>query len=312
MNVRSRTHQTFLGVLLAMLTVGAEPAHAQWAVYDAANHATNIEHKIQDTLHWIQQLNDNIQHYEMLIKQWTTAKDILTNAEKLVDHNVRWASTMASIGASVRGVFQIKEQIQSLVRLRIVALKSISGRLKRGIFDPSADLRDLEEYLTFGLGRASYARIATLQRLADFDNTLQTLYERWQTACAKKAGLEKELENLKRRHDEAVARGDAPDAIASVELQIKQVEQQIADIDKVIDDLWTKLVERARLYHARIVDREDAAAQILVTEAAWNEVLPLKDDALDELERYDGSQRDSRPRWVDPPADPGPVFGGQQ
>lgn len=313
MKAGSRLRQALLGLLVGLLLTGGTPAAAQWTVFDPTNYALQTAWKIEEASRWIERVQQHIETYQMLINQWLTLKDVLTNAEKLVNHNHEWAMTMAGIGASVRGIFKIKDQIESLVRLKITALKNIGGRLKRGIFDPDADLADLEEYLKHGIGRTSWAYLANLERLANFDNTLETLYERWQAACAKKAALMKELERLRELHDQAVAKGKSPDSIHSLEIQIKQVEQQINDINKLIDELWTVLVERARRYHARIVVRERAGMEIVAVEGAWEQVFDYKEDAMRRLEEYDAQARLNREGVQQPPADPGPIFpGGRQ
>jgi len=301
--------QLVLGILLGCLLNASmpQPVDAQWTVYDPANHATALEKKIEDWVHWTQELQDNIRKIELLVKQWTTMKDVLRNAEKLVSHNTTWAATMASIGNSIRGIYRLKDMLVGLVRYRIRALVSIRDRLKNGLFNPAADLQDLEDYLRDGLGRTSAARIATLERLASFDVILQTLYERWSEACARRAGLEKEKKELQTRHDEAVARGDAPDAISSIEFQIQQVDQKLMEINKQIDELWAQMTERAKKYHVRLDERQQAAVQVAAMSDAWEEFFTIKQEFIDTLENYADTYNSSRPKWVDPPTS-GPVI----
>lgn len=299
----TRLRQMVLGVVLGGLLTASvpKPVVAQWTVYDPANHATAIEHKIEDWLHWVQQLQDNIRKIELLVKQWTTMKDVLVNAEKLVAHNVTWAATMASIGNSIRGIYRLKSSLINLVRYRVRALISIRNRLKNGLFNPSADLEDLEEYLRDGLGRASVARIATLERLASFDVTLQTLYERWSEACARRAGLEKEKTELEARHEAAVARGDAPDAIASIEEQLQMVDSKLIEINKLIDELWTEMTERAKKYHVHLEARQRAGRQAAEMAVAWDDFFVIKQEFIDTLEEYAANYDRQRQRWMSPP-----------
>ena len=303
----TRTKQVLLGTVLAGLVVTSlpAPAEAQFGgiVYDPQNHATNIQHRIENWLHWVQQLQDNITKIEYMIKQWTTMKDVLFNAEKLVAHNTTWAATMASIGNSIRGIYRLKSSLLSLVRYRVRALISIRNRLKNGLFDPAADLEDLEEYLRDGLGRSSAARIATFNRVASHNVRIQTLYERWSEKCAVRAGLEKELAELKERHEAAVRKGDAPDAISSLEFQIQQVEHKLIEINKQIEELWAELVESLKALQARLENREKKAKQVASQKVAGEKFFDIKDEFIDRLEDFARHAETSRPRWVNPPND---------
>jgi hypothetical protein len=54
---------------------------------------------------------------------------------------------MSNIGRTVRGAYQLKNQVEAIVTTRLKWLKSIDDRLRNGIFDPDADMRDFDEYL---------------------------------------------------------------------------------------------------------------------------------------------------------------------
>jgi DNA repair exonuclease SbcCD ATPase subunit len=296
-----RTRLAVTGLLVGLLATGATPANAQWTVYDPAQYALQTERRIEEASRWIEKVRHHVEKYQMMINQWVTLKDVLTNAEKLVGHNLRWASTIASIGKSIRGIYTLQDQIENLVTLKIRAFRNIYSRLRNGIFDPGADLQDLEEYLRHGLGRSSAARIATLDRLANLDPVLQTAYERLSMACAKRAALENERDCLRGEHAEAVARGDAPSAIEHVEAKINDVEQQIVEVQREIDRWWIEMTERAKKYHAHLEARHAAALSVWADEQAWESFFSIKEAVINEIEDYDRAHRDTRPRWVDPP-----------
>ncbi|HKP13165.1 MAG TPA: hypothetical protein VJZ91_13690, partial [Blastocatellia bacterium] len=182
--------QVFIGLLLGLFIMPAPVAQAQWTVYDPAQYALQWEKRIEEANRWLQTISHYARMYENAVQQLTTIKGVLTQAEKLVFHNSVWLATMSDIGRTVRGVFLLKNQLEALVKTRIRAIKAINDRLHNGIFDPDADLRDLEEYLKDSIGRTSQDTVANLERLARMDNQLERLLYDMQTASARKAGAE--------------------------------------------------------------------------------------------------------------------------
>src|SRR5262245_66089255 len=82
---------------------------------------------------------------------------------------------MSNIGRTVRASFQLKDQLEAIVTTRLTMIKRIDDRLRNGIFDPEADLRDLDEYLRDSIGRSSQDMIANRERLVRMDNQLAML-----------------------------------------------------------------------------------------------------------------------------------------
>lgn len=296
-----------IGLLLGLLLAPLQ-ARAQITVYDPANYAVQTAWKLEEANRWVETITHYARVVEYQIKQWLTLKDVLTNAERLVSHNVAWANTMAGIGRSIRAVYQLKASLQNLVRLRIVALKNIHQRLERGIFDPEADLEDLDEYLRSGIGREAAARLAKLERLASFDNTLQTLYERWQRACATRAGLETQYEKAKERLAALERDGTCPACISDTKAEINSIEEQLIEVKRLIDEIWKDLTARAARYHVRINEEQDFAREVAKMDEAWDRFLVIKQEGLDRLDRWAIDREGMRPRRVAPPADLGPVL----
>ena len=141
----SRPRQVMLGILLgSMLSMSMpQPAEAQWTVYDPANHATALEKKIEDWLHWTQELQDNIRKIELLVKQWTTMKDVLRNAEKLV-------TDLTAFGGHARRFLESAPRLRGW-RVEQVAIATEHSRATRQACERAGfiaqDLRDLTEGL---------------------------------------------------------------------------------------------------------------------------------------------------------------------
>ncbi|MGH9930121.1 MAG: hypothetical protein ACREA9_12990, partial [Pyrinomonadaceae bacterium] len=147
--------QMLIGILLGLLVMPPQVAQAQWTVYDPAQYTLQLEKKIEEANRWLKTISQYAQMYEKAVQQVTTLGGILKTTEDLVAKNKNMIATMSNIGQTVRGTFYLKNQLEALVLTRIRAIKAINDRLRNGIFDPEADLRDFEEYLRDSIGRSS-------------------------------------------------------------------------------------------------------------------------------------------------------------
>src|SRR5437868_668009 len=143
---------------------GAPTAHAQFVVYDQAAFTQHLQEYIKEAERWVETVNHYTTMVENAVKQVTTLGGILTLIDRTVARDDSIFASFANLGRSIRGVFTLKRQIEALVVRNIRSLKNIDDRLKAGIFNPQADLADLEDYLKSSIGRASQDRAATLER----------------------------------------------------------------------------------------------------------------------------------------------------
>src|SRR5262245_43494146 len=114
-----------------------------------------------------------MEHYQKLVEQLTTLSGVLKATEDLVAKQKNAITTMSNIGRTIRASFQLKDQLEAIVTTRLDMIKRIDDRLRNGIFDPEADLRDLDEYLRNSIGRSSQDLIANRERLVKMDNQLE-------------------------------------------------------------------------------------------------------------------------------------------
>ncbi len=297
--------EILVGLLVGLSIVTPEPARAQWIVHDPTAYVLQTEWRIEEAARWVETIEHYAREIEYQIKQWLTLKDVLTNAEKLVSHNTLWASRIANLGRTIRGIWRLKESIESLVEWRISALRNIYSRLRDGIFDPARDLDDLEQYLRNGIGR--HAEIAVNRTLAA-DRVLQELNQSWQRSCAKLAGLIVEKERLEELIEEEVRSGKCPSCIEDLKAQHSSVEEQILVVEKEIDELWRKMTERAAMHHVRLRAGKDFAREIIAREAAWARFIEVKDEAITRIDRWAAEAERNRPAEAEPPRDLGPVL----
>lgn len=345
--MRVRDKAPFLSVLLfGLLLFTAQAAQAQIAVAVASDTSpTSLKQLIEMTKQTIAQAElvhtqdlsfweqlaeyakegsrwlETVQHYAAVVennlKRFTTLKGIMGFTEQQLGLKEDTLKALAAIGETVRGVFTIKQQLESLVTTRLRMLESIEERARAGIFNPTADLNDLEDYLRNSIGRDAEQVIATRARLAQFDNQLERWTHDLEMYRARKVAVLKlkydTLELLKEeteRQTSARSTGaddsGAPinsnpsggrvsassDAIAALNKQLFDCEAELNRLDAIISDLLTKIEERYKQYHMKFDDTHHDAVDYQNSLDAWDDFLSIKNQAaLDMIEGFHGDQK---------------------
>lgn len=290
--------QLLIGLLLGLFIMPAPLARAQWTVYDPAQYALQWEKRIEEANRWIETINHYARIYENAVRQLTTLTGVLTQAEKLVFHNSTWLATMSDIGRTVRGVFLLKNQLEALVRTRIRAIESINQRLKNGILDPDADLRDFEEYLRDSIGRTSQDTVANLERLARMDNQLERMQYEMETASARKAGAEAQKKEAQKNLDIELAKPVSQRCaacISDLKQEISNCELLITQLDAEISRLQAEIVARTKKYNVVLDERAKFGEQVQSANDAWQK-FNIDKDALDKLlDEIEGRNQQPQP-----------------
>jgi hypothetical protein len=290
--------QVIIGLMLGLFIIPAPIAQAQWTVYDPAQYTLQWEKRIEEANRWIQTINHYAKIYENAVQQWTTLMGVLTQAEKLVFHNSVWLATMSNIGRSVRGVFLLKNQLEALVRTRIRAIKAINDRLRNGIFDPDADLRDFEEYLKDSIGRTSQDTVANLERLARMDNQLERLLYEMQTASARKAGAAEQKKQAQANLERELAKPESQrcaSCISDLKQEISNCELLIIQLDAQISRLQAEIVTRTKKYNVVLEERVNFGQQVQSSNEAWNSFNKDKDELTKLLDDIEGRRLQDNP-----------------
>lgn len=265
-------------MLLGLLIIPAPLTQAQFTVFDPANYALQLEKKIEEASRWLQ----TVQHYATMVdktvQQLTTMQGVLQNVDEQLAHNVRLVRFVSSVGHIVRGSYQLKLQLEGMIRYRIAMLKSIDDRLRNGIFNPEADLNDLEGYLQYTIGRSSEDTVARLDKQARNDSQLES----W---CVRRTQVQKDLavarDTLKRAQAQLEAEKSKPDAdqpnMAHLNEVILQQQQLITTLEKEHAELQDKITERAAKYGLRLQDMENFAFSIMTANNGWASLQQTKD-----------------------------------
>lgn len=281
----SLARQLLIGLLLGLFIMPAPVAQAQWTVFDPSQYALQWEKRIEEANRWLETINHYAKTYENAVQQLTTLTGVLKKTEELVFHNSKWLATMSNIGRTVRGVFLLKNQLEALVRTRIRAIQAINQRLKNGIFDPDADLRDFEEYLRDSIGRTSQDTVANLERLARMDNQLERMQYEMETAAARRAGAEAQKKEAQRNLDLELAKPESQRCaacISDLKQEISNCELLITQLDAEISRLQAEIVTRTKKYNVILDERAKFGEQVQSANEAWQK-FNIDKDALDKL-----------------------------
>jgi hypothetical protein len=252
-------------------------AHAQWTVYDPAQYTLQVSKKVEEANRWIQ-------HYTNLVNQLTTLGGVLRAADDLVAKQKNAITTMSNIGRTIRDSFQLKDQLEAIVVSRMRAFKSIESRLRGGIFDPEADMRDFDEYLRNSIGRSSQDTIATRERLTRMDNELKRMQDDLEVAEQRKAWAVRKkqvaIKKLEEEDKKPVAEKCAL-CISSLNQELAECEQLIAESERVISDLRCGIENRVKKYNIELEERIKFGEQVQSMNEAWSQF----NNSLDGLQK---------------------------
>ena len=157
-------------------------------------------------------------------------------------------------------------------------LKNIDDRLRAGIFNPQADLNDLENYLKYTMGRSAQDTVAKLDKQARNDSQLES----W---CVRRAQVQKELAIAREIRDKALMQLEAeknkpdPDQANMAHLNDVILKQWsvIVDLEREHAELQDKITERAAKYGLRLQDMENFAFSIITVNNGWSSLQQTKE-----------------------------------
>lgn len=277
MRKKSLLHHLVIGLLVGIFIMPPSIVHAQWTVFDPSQYALQVTKKVEEANRWIQ-------HYTNLVQQLTTLGGVLKAADDLVAKQKNAITTMSNIGRTVRASFQLKDQLEAIVTTRLDMIKRIDDRLRNGIFDPEADLRDLDEYLRNSIGRSSQDTIANRERLARMDNQLEMWQRELKLKEQKKSwakGKQKTATELLYAEDQKPDAQKCSSCIASLKDELANYEILIAELEVEILDLRCKIDNRVKQYNIQMQERVRFGEQVQSLNDGWSRF----NNSLDELQR---------------------------
>lgn len=283
-------HQVVISLVLSSLLLfpGAQTARAQWATFDATNYALQVAKRIEEASRWLRTVQQYVAMYQKAVEQVSTLGGILTVVDEQITKNKRLVEGWATVGRLVRGIYQLKRQIENAIRADITAIVSISRRYRNGIFDMDANKRDLDSYLKHAIGRNADASLRNLERLAKLDSSFQRmLYDR-ELVTAELALLYKQQEELQQKVEQLRGLPDAnQDKIEQYLAELREMGSRIATLELRLDELKKQIEEECKLYGLKIEEMTKFGEQVRQTEAMMTTITQGSQDFYSELEKYE-------------------------
>jgi chromosome segregation ATPase len=278
MKTRNFSLHLGIGLLIGLLIVPAPPVQAQWTVFDPTQYALQMQKKIEEATRWLETVKQYATMVDKTVQQLSTMQGVLRTVEEQVARNTKLVRLISSVGQIVRGSYQLERQLEGMIRYRINMLKSIDDRLRAGIFNPEADLNDLENYLKYTIGRSAQDTVAKLDKQARNDSQLES----W---CLRRAQIQEKLAIARDIRDKAQVQLETeknkpdPDQANMAHLNdvILQQWSRIAELEQEHAQLQDKITERAAKYGLRLQDMENFAFSIITVNNGWSSLQHTKD-----------------------------------
>lgn len=283
-------HQFVIALVVSsfLMFPAAQPTKAQWVTFDPTNYALQVEKKIDEVARWIKTVEQYTTMYQKAIEQVSSLRGILSIVDEQITKNKQMVEGWAAVGRIVKGVFELKKQIENSIKSEINAVVSISRRYRDGIFDMEANKRDLDDYLKHAIGRNADASLKNLERLAKLDSSFERmLYDR-EMILAELALLYKEQTELQDRVTELRGLpGDYQDKIEGYLAQLREIGSRIATLELRLDELKKQIEEKCKEYGLKIEQMEEFGKQIRQTEQMMTTITVGSQEFYSELEKYE-------------------------
>lgn len=267
-----------IGLLIGLVIIPAPPVQAQWTVFDPTQYALQVQKKIEEANRWLETVKHYATMVDKTIQQLSTMQGVLRTVDEQLARNVRLVRLVSSVGQIVRGSYLLERQLETMIRYRIGMLKSIDDRLRAGIFNPEADLNDLENYLKYTIGRSAQDTVAKLDKQARNDSQLEAWCIR-RTQVQEKLAIARDVRDKAQMQLEAEKGKSDPDQANMAHLNDVILRQWsiIVDLEREHAELQDKITERAAKYGLRLQDMENFAFSIITVNNGWSSLQQTKE-----------------------------------
>lgn len=290
--LKERGRQVLLGLIVVLILVPSQPVQAQWTVYDPANHATQLTKMVEEAARWVETVNhylEEIRKYQTMIdnqvEQITRLGNILHTVDEQLARNRNLIHTVANFGRTIRQIFQLQQDIRTMVSARILAVQRVWDRMRNGIFDPAQNMRDLEEYMRHSIGRASQQRVAYHELLLEQDAEFgEAVYNR-EVAYGRLARAEEAQRALEAALTAETAKPPGEQqGVDSLLRQLAECKQYIATLTEQIAEYTRIINDKMTQFGVRIDAHARFGQQIMRETEAWREMTSVNQQTLESLD----------------------------
>lgn len=289
--LRERSRQIVIGVLVGLLLCPAQPVRAQWAVYDGANHGTQLAKMAQEAARWIETVNhylEEINKYNTMIdkhmEQISRLGNIMNTVDEQLARHRSLIHTVSTFGQTIRRIFQLQQDIRTMVSNRILAVQRVWDRMRNGVFDSAQNMRDLEEYMKHSIGKPSQHRVEYHELLLEQDAEFgEAVYNR-EIAYGRLARAEETLKELEAALAAETAKPQGEQhGVDSLLRQIAECKQYIATLTEQIAAQTRIINDKMTQFGVRI-DAHARFGQAVVRETeAWREMMRVNEQTMESL-----------------------------
>jgi hypothetical protein len=268
-----------VGMIIGLLIFPPLPAQAQWTVFDPTAYSQSIKSEIRRVKEWVEEIQWYQELYTTSVQELTTLQGVLKTVDKQLFKNKELALLANDISQILNDSQQLRRRLESMVKYQIRSLQSIDDRLEQGVFDPDADLRDMQNYLLYTMGRDARQTVDRMMRTARADAQLAKWVDERKKLCKEVSVLSQELDKNRALLD--IERNKAPDDQRNIQYlndSIAQLEKRVADLWKQIKELTEQIAQRAKEHGLRLEDMENFAHEVDTTNEMWKELQKTKVD----------------------------------
>lgn len=267
-----------VGLIVGLLLV-PQQAQAQWTVFDPSQYALQVKKRLEELNRWMVTVKQYQDMYTKAVDNLTTVRGVLRTVDEQLFKNKQAALLANDIGKIITDSQKLKRRWEGMIRYQIRSLRSIDDRLSQGIFDPDADLRDLQNYMLYTMGRDARQTVDQMMNIARADAQLAAWMDERTKLEKRKAELSDALAKLyeKAENENAIASSDQRDSRHLNEM-IAETERQIDEINRQIKELTEKIQQRFKEHGLRRQDMENFAYEIDTTNEMWKELQKTKTD----------------------------------
>ena len=280
MTTKTLLRHFMVGMITCLLIFPPLPAQAQWTVFDPAAYSQRVKSDLMHIREWVEKIQWYQEMYTTSVHQLTTLQGVLKTADKQLFKNKELALLANDLSQILNDSQQLRRRLESMVKYQIRSLQSIDDRLEQGIFDPDADLRDMQNYLLYTMGRDARQTVDRMLQAARADAQLAKWIDERKKLCKDVSILSQDLDKNRAllKKVQLISSTDDPRNIQQLNDTIAQLEKQIADLWKQIKELTEKIAQRTKEHGLRLEDMESFAYEVDTTNEMWKELQKTKGD----------------------------------
>ncbi len=286
-----------IGCLCAMMFVGEAQAFfnpAPQLVQDIKAEAQLVKLNATTMKEW----GENFQHMQNIIDRAQKTINQIQRTNSLLDVlrlvDVQSNEKVAEALKLFDQIWKLQKSVRTLIQSSVAAIRSTENRLRNGIFNKDAALRDIEAYIRETLGRSSQNVLLSREDLSAIDVNLFRLVEQEIELEFTISALEKEIAELgddleKLQGDMAAAPPDGKatfkERIAITVKRIDELKARLQFARKDLEEVRLFILKHARELQITVEKAHELARNYLDLAETYRDFENARNEVAEELDR---------------------------